>query len=662
LTNIKAGETKLTESHVLIKGNIILERGALCHLPYQAFPISNVLIPKVLIVNDDAASLLALATVLSRAASGREYEIVTARSGEEALREVLNQEFAVILLDVSMPIMDGFDTAEAIHSHPRSASIPIIFITAYFADEINRLKGYQAGAVDYLFTPVIPQILQAKVAAFVEMAKKNLELQEKTRQLEVLNQDLKIQRVQDLERINATLEAEIIERRLAEQRAHELATRDALTKLPNRRSLIERLDHAIAHAARHGEELALLFLDLDKFKTINDTLGHEVGDALLIQVAGRLSAAVRESDVVARLGGDEFVVLLEKVADANDAALVAKKIVQSIALPYDLDAHNVRSSTSIGISLYPRDGDSGQLLLKSADLAMYHAKQNQRGSVQFFHEELNAKVVERVRFEQELQQAIAREEFDLYYQPKFEIASGRMVGIEALLRWRHPRLGLLPAEEFISVAADYRLSVPIGEWVLGEACAQLKRWLDSGLALKHVPLAVNLSIQQLQPELPIMIQRILRENTVPPSLVQLEIAESDLIRNFDKASSVLRDVSGLGVTVAIDDFGTGYSSLSLLKTLPIGILKIDQSFIRDLGDDPGDTAIVGAVISTARALSMRVVAEGVETVTELAALTALGCDEYQGHLSCEPMPAGLLIPRLIDRGWLARVPVLPDMT
>jgi diguanylate cyclase (GGDEF)-like protein len=310
--------------------------------------------PKVLIVNDDPASLIALESLLARPMARGDYQVVTARSGEEALRQVLHNEFAVAVLDVRMPIMDGFETAAAIHSHPRSALIPIIFITAHQADEMNRLKGYQKGAVDYLFTPIIPQILQTKIAVFVELKKNILELHFKTLELTRLNQDLRVQRVQDLERLNSELAAEVLERKKAQQREHELATRDPLTGLLNRRSLQEHLEHAVVNAARRKEQFALLFLDLDRFKNINDTLGHDVGDALLKQIAARLLEVVRESDVVARLGGDEFVVQIEALSSSSMAAKVAKKISQSLARPYEIGEHVIKTSASIGIGLYAR--------------------------------------------------------------------------------------------------------------------------------------------------------------------------------------------------------------------------------------------------------------------------------------------------------------------
>ncbi|MGV3654682.1 MAG: putative bifunctional diguanylate cyclase/phosphodiesterase [Noviherbaspirillum sp.] len=598
-------------------------------------------------VNDHQASLLALETLLARQAEEADFEVVTAQSGEEALRHVLHNQFAVILLDVSMPGMDGFETAEIIHSHPRSAAVPIIFVTAHYADEMNRLKGYQRGAVDYLFTPVIPQILQNKVAIFVELAKKNLQLQYQTRQLEEYNRDLQVQQMRDLKRINAALEAEVVERRQAEERAHGLATRDALTGLLNRRSLVEQLEQAIARAHRQQKGLAVLFLDMDRFKTINDTLGHDVGDELLIQVAGRISGAVRESDMVGRLGGDEFVVLMEGLPAYPDAAAVAKKIVQANASPCLVGVHTLKTSVSIGISLYPQDGETVQALMKHADLAMYHAKQQCPGSVQFFHEELNGRLLERIRLEQEMQQALENQEFELYYQPKVDIQSGRVAGVEALLRWHHPRLGLITGSDFLSAAADSGQLVTIGTWVIDAACAQARRWLDAEPSLGKLPIAINIAIPQIHAELPGAIRSTLEKHGVPASALQLEITESLLIRDVEKATSVLSEISESGISIAIDDFGTGYSSLSVLKALPIDILKIDQSFVRDLGNTVGDTAIVAAIVNMARALALRVVAEGVENKEQLAILRSLGCDEYQGFFYGPPLPANELARKLL---------------
>jgi diguanylate cyclase (GGDEF)-like protein len=604
--------------------------------------------PKILLVNDHPASLLALKTLVMSGPQSGEYELITATSGAEALRRVLEHNFAVILLDVSMPGMDGFETAETIHSHPRSASVPIIFITAHYADEMNRLKGYQHGAADYLISPVIPKILHSKIAVFIDLAKKNLQLQMQKEELAALNHSLQVQQMEDLKRINAALQAEIVERRQAEQRAHELATKDPLTGLLNRRSITERLEHAISRAARHNERLALLFLDMDRFKAINDTLGHDAGDELLRQVSNRISHAVRGSDMVARLGGDEFVVLMEGLSSYASAAEVAKKIVKANERPFTIASQSIKTSVSVGISLYPQDGNTVHSLMRSADLAMYHAKQERRGSVQFFHEELNARMIERSQLEQELQQALEHDEFELYYQPKVEAHTGRVAGLEALLRWHHPRLGLLSGGQFMTAATDTGQVVRIGEWVIFAACAQAKSWRDSSQMVPSLPIAVNIAIPQIYADLPEVIGRALNKYDVPPSSLQLEITESLLIGDIDRATSVLREISESGITIAIDDFGTGYSSLSVLKALPIDILKIDQSFVRDLGKDLGDNAIVAAIVNMARAMALRVVAEGVETEEQQHILNGLGCDEHQGYYYSRPLPATELIEQLLQ--------------
>ena len=591
--------------------------------------------PKVLLVNDHHASLIALEALLMQNEVETGYSVVTANSGEEALRHLLNDQFAVIVLDVSMPGMDGFETAEIIHSHPRSSATPIIFVTAHFADEMNRLKGYELGAVDYLITPIIPKILKSKVEVFVELAKKNMELENKTHELAELNKNLQVKQMRELKRNNKALEAEITVRRKAEQRAHELAIKDPLTGLYNRRSLIERLEESIKHAKRSKEQIALMFLDMDRFKSINDTLGHDVGDGLLQQIAARINSSVRESDIVARLGGDEFVVLMQGMTTYADAGRVAKKIAEATSPSFEVGVHKIKTSVSIGISLFPEDGDTPQILMRNADLAMYHAKQ-QRGSIQFFHEDFNAPLQERLRLEHELQKALENEEFELYYQPKVEFASRRIIGAEALLRWRHPELGIVSGEDFVHAACDNGLIIPIGEWVIEAACKQAREWLDTSPE-SVVPIAVNIASPQLHGDLPHTIHKFLSLYNIPPSCLQLEITESLLIRDLERTSGILQEISDSGITIAIDDFGTGYSSLSVLKALPIDILKIDQSFIRELATNVNDKAIVKAIIHMAHALSLKVVAEGVETEKQLFVLESLACDEYQGFLSGRPL-------------------------
>ncbi len=606
------------------------------------------MLPKVLLVNDNAATLTALKSLLTGPGVGGEYEIVCAQSGEEALRQVLRNDFAVIVLDVRMPVMDGFATAEAIHSHPRSVTLPIIFVTAHAADEMNRLKAYEKGAVDYLFTPIIPKILQTKVAVFVELKKRNLQLSLQTEELAKLNQDLRVQRLRDLERLNAELAVEVIERKKAELREHELATRDPLTGLLNRRSLLEHLDRAVVSAARRKEQFALLFLDLDKFKNINDSLGHDVGDELLRQVSARLLEAVRESDVVARLGGDEFVVLIEGLASSAEASNVAKKIAQSLVRPFDIAPHAVGTSASIGIGLYPQDGSSTQALMSRSDQAMYHAKQQRRGSIQFFHAELNAHELDRNRFRLELQHALRNDEFELYFQPRMELSSGRMVALQALPFWRHPRLGLISGQQFMAQAADCGQMGLIGDWLLGAACIQARRWQDTQSPFLRVPMAVDSSLPNMPPEFAHTVLNMMRQQKLSPSCLQLGIAESLLSHDDERSTDILREFRTAGVSLAIDSFGTGYSSLHLLKALAPDVLKIDPSLIRELGNNASEAALLGGVICIARALAMRVVAQGVANEKQLLTLRALGCDDCQGDYLTPPLQADALHQWLLD--------------
>nr|WP_217916222.1 EAL domain-containing protein [Duganella sp. BJB1802] len=602
-------------------------------------------IPKVLLVNDDPASLYALESLLSEAADQHVYELLTAGSGKEALRQVLLHEFAVILLDVSMPGMDGFETAEAIHSHPRSASVPIIFITAHYADEINRLKAYQKGAADYLFTPVIPQILQAKVAVFVEMTKKNILLRKKSEQLARLNQDLRVQRLQDLERINAELEQEIKDRKQAESRAHELSTRDALTNLVNRRALIQQLEHAVATSDRSGAGFALLFLDLDKFKQINDSYGHEAGDELLRQVAARLTAAVRVADVVARLGGDEFVVLIEGRAAAANAARVARKIELACALPFEIGSNRLKTAASIGIAIYPQDGANAQALMKNADTAMYHAKQNTAGPVQFFHEELNVREREREQWALELRKALAAGQLELRYQPQVDIATGRTVGAEAQLYWRHATRGLLEAGQFLPFVQERGLLDRVDTWVIAQACAQAALWQPVAVAAYGAApcIWINLATPQINGDLPQTLLPAIRKHRLPPGSIGVELNEKQLQGAAEPLTQLLLQLQAGGVRAALDDFGSARSSLAACKRWQLNVLKIDRSFIHAIGNDEGGTDIVAAVIHLARALAMRIVAMGVDESAQLDVLRALGCDSCQGELFFPPLTAAALI-------------------
>ncbi len=451
-------------------------------------------------------------------------------------------------------------------------------------------------------------------------------------------------RTKELARANAGLEAEIAERRLADQRVVHMAHHDALTGLPNRTLLADRVGQAIARAHRSGGKLAVLFLDLDRFKNVNDSFGHAVGDMLLTAVAARLTASRREEDTVARLGGDEFIVSIPDVSDAAEAESVAARILSDLAKPFTINGHQLHADVSIGIALYPRDGDTAETLMRNADTAMYHAKESGRGNYQFFNAQLTERVSRRLSTETNLRRALERGEFSVHYQPLMNLASGRVDGAEALLRWPQQDERLVSPVEFIPIAEETGLIVPLGEWVLLEACAQAQAWqaLHPGLRI-----AVNLSARQFrQKNLIGMIEQVLGESRLHPSLLELELTEGMLMHNVEEATHILVRLDEIGVRLAIDDFGTGYSSLSYLKRFPIHTLKIDRSFVRDISTDPDDAAIVTAIVAMARSLNLRVTAEGVETEEQAAFLRSLTCDQAQGFHFGRPMPAAEFAVRL----------------
>jgi diguanylate cyclase (GGDEF)-like protein/PAS domain S-box-containing protein len=413
---------------------------------------------------------------------------------------------------------------------------------------------------------------------------------------------------------------------------------DALTGLPNRTLLQGRLKRAMARADRGQTMLAVLFLDLDQFKEINDSLGHAVGDAVLKETALRLESCLRSTDTVARLGGDEFTILLEDVHSVEEISRIAGKVLAAISESGEVAGHELHLSTSIGVTIYPQDDHDADTLLRNADLAMYHAKQEGRNNVQFFSHDMSERTEKRVDLLGRLRGAIARDELLLHYQPLVDVRSGSIIGVEALLRWNDPERGLVPPMHFIPLAEDTGLIMSIGEWVLREACRQAKRWLDAGFG--PMLMAVNLSPRQFrQKNLVQMVAAILAETGLPPALLELEITESTMMHRAEEAAAGLRDLHALGVQISLDDFGTGYSSLAYLHRFPVHTLKVDQSFVRDIKSDRDDAAIVSTVISLARQLKLKSLAEGVETKEQLAFLRTRGCDSFQGYLFCRPQPA-----------------------
>jgi diguanylate cyclase (GGDEF)-like protein len=424
----------------------------------------------------------------------------------------------------------------------------------------------------------------------------------------------------------------------ANKQLHHLALHDSLTRLPNRSLLEDRITQAIASSTRSGKHFALMFLDLDRFKTINDSLGHHYGDKLLQAMAERLQQAVRAEDTVARLGGDEFVVLLGAIAEPTVAANIAQKLLDTLALPLNVEGQEQNVSVSIGISMYPDDGPGLRELMSNADSAMYHAKKMGRGNYQFFTPEMNAAAGARLALERDLRRALENREFELHYQPKVDMASGEVHAMEALVRWRSPERGLVPPNDFIPVAEETGMIIPLGAWVLQEACRQNRAWQLSGLPQMRV--AVNLSAYQFrQQNLPEFVAGLLLETGLDASCLELEVTESVVMHNPAEAAMTLQRLHAQGIHISVDDFGTGYSSLSYLKQFRLDTLKIDRSFVRDISTDADDAAIVRSVIALAHSLRLRVIAEGVETTEQLDYLRMLGCDQYQGYLSSRPLPA-----------------------
>jgi diguanylate cyclase (GGDEF)-like protein/PAS domain S-box-containing protein len=424
---------------------------------------------------------------------------------------------------------------------------------------------------------------------------------------------------------------------MVKQMAHS-AAHDFLTSLPNRLLLNDRIDQAIALAKRHKHLVAVLFLDLDGFKHINDSLGHSAGDKLLQSVAGRLSDCVRAPDTVSRQGGDEFVVLLPEVKLAEDIAIAARRMLRAVEKAHFIDDRELHVTVSIGVSLYPDDGLDAETLIKNADTAMYQAKEDAGQSCRFFRPEMNVRAVERQSIEEDLRRALQQKEFTLNFQPKVNLSTGAIIGAEALIRWTSPTRGQVPPLDFIPIAEDSGLILPIGAWVLQEACAQARAWVDA--ALPKTTMAVNVSAAQFRNENFLEdLFATLSETGMDPECLELEVTESILMRHAEVAASILQTLRRRGIRVSVDDFGTGYSSLSYLKKFPLDALKIDQSFVREISTRPDETTIVRAIISMGRSLNLRIIAEGVETASDLAFLKAQGCDEGQGYYFSRPVPA-----------------------
>jgi len=553
---------------------------------------------RILIAEDDPVSRRLLETALIKS----RYHVITACDGSEAWN-ILRTEGAprLAILDWMMPGMDGVQICREVRKLRGGPYVYIILLTARDRKQ-DLLEGMNAGADDYIIKPFDVGELRARLYA----GKRILDLQ-----TELL------------------CTREILE---------EQVTHDLLTGLPNRLLFGDRLTQRLAQSRRSRKPLAIMFLDLDHFKLVNDTLGHNVGDNMLKQVAERLAVAVREADTVARMGGDEFIAILSDISQPQDAAAVAQRVLKTLSEPFVLNNQELFISASIGISVYPSDGADSETLVKNADAAMYRAKDQGRNRWLFYTEDLGAVASERVKLETGLHRALERGEFVLYYQPQVDLKTGGLIGAEALLRWRHPELGLLSPAQFIPLAEETGFILPIGEWVLRTACAQNKAWQDAGFP--PMDIAVNVSAVQFQrDDMVDTVRQVLEETGLEPHYLSLELTESILMRNPEAAAGILRNLKTLGVQISIDDFGTGHSSLSYLKRFPTDIVKIDQSFVRDVASDPDDAAIAGAMVAMAHSMSLRVIAEGVETLGQLHFLRSLNCDQMQGFFVSRPLPS-----------------------
>lgn len=553
---------------------------------------------RVLIAEDDPISRRVLQSALTK----RGYEVEVVCDGEAAwaaLQEPHAPRLAV--LDWMMPGLDGLEVCKKLRARAEGPYIYTILLTAK-AQRDDMLMGLNSGADDYVVKPFDPNELHARLRS----GKRVLDLQ-----------------------------AQLL---AAEESARMQAIIDPLTGLPNRLLFGEKLKDGLERASREDRPLAVLFLDLDNFKIINDSLGHNVGDTLLKSVAERLSGALRASDTLARMGGDEFTCVLERLHAPCDAAAKAEQLIDLMSEPFNIDGREMFVSASIGISVFPADGDDAETLVRNADAAMYRAKDRGKNAVHMFTEDLNEAVSERMMTESGLRRAIERDELELHYQIRVDLSTGVTPGMEALVRWRHPERGLLFPDSFIHVAEDCGMIEPLTEWVLAEACRQNKEWQDAGFMRMDV--GVNISPKLFhRVDLVKWVEKVLSASRLAPRYLNLELTETAMMQSPEHAVQVLTNLKAMGVSNSIDDFGTGYSSLSQLGRLPIDAVKIDASFVRTLTGEDSDDSIPKAIIAMAHSLNLRVVAEGVENLSQLQHLTRLGCDEIQGYFISRPVSA-----------------------
>ncbi len=565
--------------------------------PMVTTPQRSTTTSRILIVDDDRTTRMGLVDAFMR----ENYEVEQASNGIQALTICKRSMPELILMDAVMPQLNGFDACQMIREIPHGADIPVLMITS-LEDETSIVRAFSCGATDYIAKPINFSVLKQRVVRLIKANR-------------------------------------------AEQHVKQLAYHDPLTGLPNRAQLKQQIRIIVNRAALEKQRFAILFLDLDRFKMINDTLGHEAGDLLLKAVADRIRNCVREQDFIARLGGDEFTIILENIHGPESAAHVAEKICRSVSQPFAFMQQKMCVTTSIGISIFPDDGEDVSALIKHADSAMFRAKEK-RNHFCFYEQGMEAEIASRLKLEQELRKGIQENELVLYYQPQLDMQTGKLVGAEALVRWNHPTKGLVPPDVFIPLAEESGLINQLSDWVLKNGVLQLTKWLAQN---HRLTLAINISVKDLIAEqLHTKLQRLIRQHNLPKNVLELEITEGTLMNHPEVMISELEKIKKMGVSIAVDDFGSGYSSLNYLKRLPVDLLKIDRSFIRDIESDPSDVAIVTGIVALAKSLTLKTVAEGVETESQRAILQRLGCDNFQGYLVSKPLPADLFADTFLN--------------
>ncbi len=690
------------------------------------------------LVVDDQASIR---TMMRKALMSMRIDVTEAENGRQAVEMMRLEMPDLVILDIEMPVMNGFDTCRALRALEGGQFVPVLMVTSS-DDTASIQQAYEVGATDFLTKPINWTLLKHHLQFIVQSTVAARSLQESERRLEEaqrlarigswelypdtekvygseelfrifgldrhldafelgnflkhihpddrwaveaaladslqqgkeLDIDLRITRNDGKRRhmqlqglphydnngvvcyLSGTLQ-DITERKLAEDKIRHLAYYDPLTKLPNRQLFREQAELTLKRASRSHHQAALLYLDLDRFKHVNDTLGHSAGDRFLQELSRRIMSSLRDTDLItppqldddadrdpclARVGGDEFILVAGDLQHPQDAAIVAQRILDNIEQPLSLDGQEFFPSGSIGIAIYPDDGDDLDTLMKNADTAMYHVKARGKNNFAFYQSEMNAKALHKLQLESRLRRAIDNDELVLHFQPQVDARSGELLAVEALVRWENPEEGLVSPAEFIPLAEETGLIVPIGLWVLRSACRQLRSWIDAGY--RAIPVAVNISSRQFREEDFVeSVSALLTAEGVPPKLIDIELTESLIMSDAEESIVKLKQLKKMGMKISVDDFGTGYSSLAYLKRLPIDVLKIDRQFVSDVANDDNDAAIVRAIISLANSLKLETVAEGVETREQLAFLSQQGCTLIQGYFISKPLPATELL-------------------